>query len=359
MTQGGCRKHRVECTYDRLTRALPIIPSPAPEPTVNQSNAVSFNQETESRERRYRELRLLHVFLANICPHTSGTHLPVLHKTWTNKVPQLALEHESLLNAIMALSCLYLLVEAKDDDAELQLHRANYLEATVQQHRENLADMTESNADAACFVSVLLTMDAFASLRSRPLEPYEPPLHWLQMSRGLAGVFKQALRLLKNHPDATMRPLVDTTLLYVKPDVVFCKTNREGLEHLLEFQEGEIEGEDDVNAYQKLVSFIGSVILARRAGEDPKMISRRLTSFAVLVPPRFIGLLRLQRPRALILLAHYFALANCIAYTWWIGPSPGREVRAIQAQLGDEWQALMSWPMKELENQHYRGPDEK
>ncbi|RSM20612.1 hypothetical protein CDV31_000590 [Fusarium ambrosium] len=183
----------------------------------------------------------------------------------------------------MSISCLYLLIEGRDTDTELELHRANYLEATVQQHRETLANMTKENSDPACFVSVLLTMDAFANLRFRQLEPYEPPLHWLQMSRGLGGVFQQAIELLKDEPGAKMRSLVDTARSYVGSNVVFCKSNREGLEHLLEFREGEIQDESDVTAYENVVSYIGSVIRGLRSSEDPKMISRRLTSFSVVV----------------------------------------------------------------------------
>ncbi|KAM6515161.1 hypothetical protein FSOLCH5_009397 [Fusarium solani] len=100
------------------------------------------------------------------------------------------------------------------------------------------------------------------------------------MSRGLGGVFQQAIELLKDNPGAKMRSLVDTAGSYVKPDVVFCKSNREGLEHLLEFREGEIHDESDVTAYENVVSYIGSVIRAMRSSEDPKMISRRLTSFS-------------------------------------------------------------------------------
>ncbi|KAJ4231891.1 hypothetical protein NW759_002286 [Fusarium solani] len=352
---GGCHRHKVHCHYDRAPQPKTGTPSTVPATPVDNASPAP---PTETRERRYLELRLLHTFVADICPHTAGTHLPVLQNTWVNEVPRMALEHEPLLNAIMSISCLYLLTQGRDTDPELELHRANYLEATVQQHRETLANMTKENSDPACFVSVLLTMDAFANLRFRQLEPYEPPLHWLQMSRGLGGVFQQAIELLKDNPGAKMRSLVDTAGSYVKPDVVFCKSNREGLEHLLHFREGEIHDESDVTAYENVVSYIGSVIRAMRSSEDPKMISRRLTSFSVIVSARFIELLRFQKPRALVFLAHFFALASCVRYTWWVGPSPGREIRAIQAQLGQEWQALMSWPIEQLEKEPY-APDEK
>lgn len=309
------------------------------------------NLSIESRERRYRELRLLHTFTSQICPTIAGTHLPELLHTWTVEVPRLALDYEPLLNSIMALSCLYLATESTDpalSSQDLLTHRAAYLEATLQQHRQALGLMTKQTADATCFASVVLTVDAFASLRDRVVEPYEPPMHWLQMSRGISGVFKIALVLVQDYPEAKIRPIVDTTVSYVKSEKVFNEPNREGLSHLLE-PRNEVLEKTDMAAYEDMVSYIGSVMAAHKAGEHPKMLCRRLTAFPVLIPVRYIDLLRLQRPRALVLLAHFFGLACYVNQFWWIGQTPVREIQAIEKRVGPEWQDLMSWPLQAIQ----------
>ncbi|KAM0190456.1 hypothetical protein ACHAPI_009445 [Fusarium lateritium] len=319
--------------------------------------ASSSHAPSETSQRRYLELRLLHVYMSEICPQLPGTHIRMLETLWSKDVPKLALTNEPLLNSIFALSCFYLITEGKDPDQELQIARANYLGAAIEAHQANLSGMTTENADMACFVSVLLAVDSFANLMIRPLSPYEPPFHWLQMSRGLGGVFRQATTLLRNDADAKMRPLL-ADRSYVHQSVVFDRANLRGLEHLVTFHEFEVQDDEDAEAYEKVAFFIGSVIQARKAGENPRMIIRRLTSFWVLAPGRYVELLQQQRPRALVLLAHFFGLASWVDNFWWIGRSPGREIKAIKAHLGAEWQESLSWPLEQLTRQPYRGQEE-
>ncbi|KAM0264599.1 hypothetical protein ACHAPA_008264 [Fusarium lateritium] len=177
------------------------------------------------------------------------------------------------------------------------------------------------------------------------------------MSRGLGGVFREATSLLRNDTGAKMRPLL-ADRSYVHQSVVFDRANLRGLEHLVTFHEFEVQDDEDTEAYEKVAFFIGSVIQARKAGENPRMIIRRLTSFWVLAPGRYVELLQLQRPRALVLLAHFFGLASWVDNFWWIGSSPGREIKAIKAHLGTEWQESLSWPLEQLTRQPYRGQEE-
>ncbi|CAJ0547474.1 Ff.00g042280.m01.CDS01 [Fusarium sp. VM40] len=370
---GGCSKHQVRCHYDRVAPAAasapPRILAPARTSHVTNVNSASASSPdhdsiassghgpAESSQRRYLELRLLHVYMSEICPQLPGTHLPALEALWSKDVPKLALENEPLLNSILALSCFYLIAEGKDPDPELQIARANYLGAAIEAHQTNLSGMTTDNADTACFVSVLLAVDSFANLMIRPLSPYEPPFHWLQMSRGLGGVFREATSLLRNDAHAKMRPLL-ADRSYVHQSVVFDRSNLRGLEHLVAFNESEFQDDEDAEAYEKVAFFIGSVIQARRAGENPRMITRRLTSFWVLAPGRYVELLQLQRPRALVLLAYFFGLASWVDNFWWIGRSPSREIKAIKSHLGAEWQESLSWPLEQLTRQPFRGQEE-
>ena len=321
---------------------------------MTNSDSGPTEQGQESRHRRYRELRLLHIFIVAICPQLPGTHQLALEALWTKDVPEMSLTSEPLLNAIFALSCLYLTVEGKSADASLTMHRANYLGAAIQTQQANLAYMSHENADATCMASVLLAIDAFASLMSRSLTPYMPPLEWFRMLRGLGGVFEEATVILRNDVNAKMRPLVENNASFVNRQRVFSKHNCQELEHLDSFVESEVLDEEDAKACRNIASYISSVVRAREDGEHPKMICRRLTSFCVLAPARFVELLQQSRPHALVLLAHYFGLVSWVDYFWWVGPSPGREIQAIRSHLGPDWQGVMSWPMHQLTRQPYR-----
>ena len=63
------------------------------------------------------------------------------------------------------------------------------------------------------------------------------------------------------------------------------------------------------DAYNKTVSYIGIIHLAITAGEHDMEVCRRLIAFAVLIPDKMIELIEEKRPRALVILAHYFAVS--------------------------------------------------
>ena len=75
---------------------------------------------------------------------------------------------------------------------------------------------------------------------------------------------------------------------------------------------------------------------------------RILLLFPYLVQKGFIDLVQEQRPRALVILAHYFGLLAQFKDIWFIGDTASREVRAIQSALSKEWQDLMAWPLQKL-----------
>ena len=62
---------------------------------------------------------------------------------------------------------------------------------------------------------------------------------------------------------------------------------------------------------------------------------RRLILFPSLCPPSYIDLVSQSRPRALVILAQYFALLAEFGDVWWVGKLMGREVRGVLDYLDD------------------------
>ena len=75
---------------------------------------------------------------------------------------------------------------------------------------------------------------------------------------------------------------------------------------------------------------------------------RRVIGFPMLVHPRFVTLVEEEQPRALVILAHYFALVARLRGLWWMGDSGRREVLGIQSALPEEWQDAMQWPLESI-----------
>jgi len=87
------------------------------------------------------------------------------------------------------------------------------------------------------------------------------------------------------------------------------------------------------------------VKIAIEEGEHVMAIYRRIMTFALLIPNTFREMVAEQRPRALVVMAHYFALGAKVDYVWWIGKTVQREILGIQKVLPAEWQSQMRWPL--------------
>ena len=97
---------------------------------------------------------------------------------------------------------------------------------------------------------------------------------------------------------------------------------------------------------------MGSIQSAIDRGEPVYAIYRRVQSFPLLAPQRFIDFLGEQRPRALVIIAHFFATVGQLPPVWWIGEGVGgrestiqREIKAIQKVVPSEWASQLVWPL--------------
>ena len=101
----------------------------------------------------------------------------------------------------------------------------------------------------------------------------------------------------------------------------------------------------DQEAYEITVSYIGGIWIAMKGPETSAEIGRRLILFPFVVQSQFIDLIEDQQPRALAVLAHYFALLASFRSVWWIGDTGRREVQALNTVLSGKWHDLMSRPL--------------
>jgi hypothetical protein len=79
--------------------------------------------------------------------------------------------------------------------------------------------------------------------------------------------------------------------------------------------------------------------------ENLHQICTRIAAFALYVPKKFVDMVEELRPRALVVLAHFFALATKGSAHWWVGQTPMREVQGLRRIVPLEWQRHMRWPL--------------
>lgn len=307
---------------------------------------------SESRNRRQLELKLLHTYNTQTC-HTLHND-EVSSSAWIYEAPSLALENESLLSALFAFTALHMIELDPSNETEMRTVHHRYWHAALLAHAQELRELSPSNYDAACITSTYIRLNASVMLRDRPLDPYTPPIEWYQVTRGAMQVFAVSYDWMSNSQDSIASRLTARMPFVFDEDAKFAASNRERFFYLSEEVGGdalEEHSEADRDAYEKTISYVGGICIEMDTGGPTLELSRRLLLLPYLVPARFADLLQAEQPRALVIIAHYFALVSRYSGYWWIGATGDREVHALAAVLPLEWQPLMRWPLEIVDGQ--------
>jgi len=361
----SCSRHSVPCEYINLSSpnpmpaskhsisGFPLVPLHNPEGShselLQSTTEFELNNGSiaESKSRRKLELRLLHHFISRTSQTFSSSHDKPVQLAWANDAPELALEHENLMHAIFAISTSHLL-RSDPTDHELLIAQQVYKSLSLQQQREAVACLSSKNAEAVCLASSIILTDSFASLQNRSLSPYIPPVEWLYIARGGASIYSMALHTLKDFETATIRTFVKAEPQLNDLEALFADRNREGLLDLLSQDFAtEVWNTGTRATYEKALSYIGGIQVEVGRGENQLATLRRMMAFPLLVPKEFLSFVEEQRPRALVILAHFFALAaNMMDDVWWVGNTPQREIEGIRNVLPIQWQAMLQRPLR-------------
>lgn len=313
----------------------------------------------ESSPRHRLELRLLHHWVTKtaLSLSTEGALGRTVSdeevKNWTEHFVNLAFNNDAALYALYYISALHL-AKSEPDNREIMEVYHTYLDITLRKHYKDISEFSKDNADAICMTSTVLRIAAFALLQERSVEPYEPPMQWLQLTHSAGHTMEAAVQYLSDNDTLLSVRFYRRVQGSSDWGTLFEEKNRQGLLHLLrpsvtpnELWDAEIQ-----EAYAETLSLLGSVQLAMASLETPGDVFRLLLVLPALFSKRFVELVNTQQPRALVILAHYFALLTKFYGVWWIGNTGRREIRGIHSILPHEWNDLMSWPLMVVYEDH-------
>jgi hypothetical protein len=301
----------------------------------------------ESRERRLWELRLLHNSIMEAKPFSTAQS-PSIHNLFSLEVPSMAIKEgrDSILYGMMAHSALNLWTRSSDPHEKETLIRLQqtYLSMMLRQQRRDIANLNPSNADAICFSSLKILTHSLALIQTLPVEPWEPPLDWLQMGRGADAVFHNAAAFLRDRQQSSSR--IKTFLQ--SPPVLndpaeTIHSDHSALDWILEappasaHYDTELDDDHTRSVYEKAIAYTCSVQRALDRQEPEFAICRRLGAFSVWVPTEFTQFLIERRPRAMVVLAHFMSLFLDIEHVWIIGKAGENQIRGIYKNLPMEW----------------------
>ncbi len=318
-------------------------------------SGVESSDLSESRERRLLELKLLHQYSTKTCLHISVPDSdPAAVEIWQTAIPSVAFKNDALLYSLYAVAAVHLAKTEPYNQEMLETYR-DYLDQAIREHNNDVNNLSRVNADAVCLTSNYIRLAAFVVIQERELTPYTPPAQWLRMTRGGADVHRAAWDWIEFDEASISMRLIRNWPVVTDPDALYTEEHQQRLLHLLHrsqnHQATELWSGDVQQAYAGAISVIGSTLRAILAQTSRANICRRLIVFPMLIPQRYMELVLELRPRALVILAHFFYLLARFADIWWVGDTGPREVRGIRTVLSGEWLDMLNWSLNNMEEQ--------
>ncbi|KAI1126209.1 hypothetical protein F5Y10DRAFT_216029 [Nemania abortiva] len=317
----------------------PIYKTPEPPPLSS----------TTSKKNRMLELKLLHNF-TTVTAKTLSVSSPVLEKIWRVTVPELAFSSASYLaDTLLAVSALHLR-SSSPHDRELIRASHSYMASACSEYGACLSKgVTESNAEALFLTSALIAFQSTASrIFSRDdvydrTTGYSLPLSWFHSFQGVKAVVAATWQWLRM--STIVIPIIESQPalnLDLSGHPTFFSDLMVGVEDEIAKFESDPATEIETRiAYQHAIAVLDWAHKIPYTGAP--------LVFLATVSRRFIELLEARRPRALAILASYFALLKCLGDVWWLKGVARREIMGIVSLFDpddEEWWARLQWPLR-------------
>lgn len=331
----------------------------------------------ENKERRLEELKLLHTWITATAATVPSAEAPIVHETWARDVPGIALDHHPLLYAILSFAAFHLSVLEPHNALKNICTARRYLHLCIRHHNAAVALLSRENADQVALTCLLLSVLKFRDLDYLADGPRGPEqslniasslTQRFMLSHTAGQRFRDAWTFIKDDNKALSTIIVKGSPLYretgqlrIDPSdgrLTWPREFGDAFKHLLdpnnmtgpleasitdagpmteELWDPEIRG-----CYEEVLNHIGAIHSAiQRKEESALTICRRITAFPCLLPRKFFDLLQDGRPRALVILAQFFAAAKAVDDVWWVGDAGRTEVHAIWESLDERWKRQM------------------
>lgn len=237
--------------------------------------------------------------------------------------------------------------------ANLSLRAAvhQYIDQVISGQRE-ISSITTENSDSLFATSMLLAIHAKmrSICQATTEERYTPPVDWFHLHLSLRKVARQTLLFINDEhilAYAAMNPKSYSTATPTQvPPIKFPNDAFLSSSHL--WDDPSLSSEQRHTYFEALpyLELIESRIIA---GESSHWIQRRLAILPGELPEEFAGLLEIEDPLALAIIARFYALFKCVEGVWWMRGTAEFEVRGLAGLVSEEWEWIMRWPLDILE----------
>ncbi|KAK3113756.1 hypothetical protein LTR53_008621 [Teratosphaeriaceae sp. CCFEE 6253] len=293
------------------------------------------------------ELRLMHQWTAHTCNSLAqGPECDFLR----DEAPLIALKQPwrpALKDAMFALAARHIADTTSSEPHWSTIAVAYSAKAADELHQE-LSIALDDDAHFVYLTSVMLCIDNLQRLaQTADLLP------WLRLSVAVRAAHE---RLVKSRSNGTVRltgmPYDSSSSLMIEARELYLAEQGRPFTYLLTFaSEYETLSSGDQDAYIELLALLALLLKRITSGALGSMDAfTRLAQFPASISARFTDLVVARTPRALVILAHYFALMKVIEKdVFWLKGIAENHIQVIHDQLPSAWKERMSWPMLVME----------
>jgi hypothetical protein len=318
------------------------------------------------------ELELMHFYVTE-----TGPSIPfdkeTAHDLYVKAIPRMAIKSQALLYSLFAVTALHKSTlegiapstMTPNGNKACSLHE-QYSRLAFQSHRRELTQIHAGNVDLLYMTANLLRLMASFNLSQRTLEPYRPPVEWLRITKSHYHLYATAWEMVGDDGDTQISAMTLSTFREWEArkssgDGDDGSVGTQCFSHLLEpmpssarrsrRQDASIDTPElwdnaTREAFTSTTNYIGEIFESIQEKDKFPLIARRLILFPVMVDAHFVTLVEDADPRALVVLAHYFALLTPLRNFWFVGDTGTREIVALAGFLSSPWVELMEWPLQ-------------
>ncbi|KAL5611549.1 uncharacterized protein BROUX77_001705 [Berkeleyomyces rouxiae] len=338
-------KASVSVINDTMIPTYPSVPGLYKTPTMPELPLGGLGPN-----HRLLDMRLMHHY-TTVTSKTLTISPTTIEQVWMNEVPRLAFSGAPyLVDAILAVTALHMRVLGPNDRHLVQASHA-YMASSVAQYCKALSEgINETNAEALFLTATLIALQSTATRvftrddpgteASDPSGTYTLPLSWFHAFQGVKAVVASSWPWIRN--SETVLSVIDAQpalQLDMRTDSAFFGPVLDGLESEVNMDDP-AQKEATLQAYHHAASVLNWAHSSSARGAA--------LAFPASVSKRFVDLIEMRRPRALVLLASFFALLRKFDSIWWLQGVPRREIIGI-ASLFDRnspWWKHLEWPLR-------------
>jgi hypothetical protein len=261
-------------------------------------------------------------------------------------IPQLALQHEFLMDTLLLVSMIHL---ACTDSASLEsLPVYLYRDQALRTLRRAVADISPHTIAAVRNASALLATVSLATDRLTR-QPGLWVANWLTLALGQRNFRPSATSEQHSVPSPRQDDMQSPGNLYGSfDDIPAPGAIATDIQRALSREEN-VNDWAQREALHKAATELGRLISILEHPYEESWFVKKIKAWAFdMVPPEFLELVRQQRPHALVILAFYLALFLFLPDTWTYQGVASHDIEEIHNTIDETWVEYISVPKMAL-----------